>query len=241
MLVQDREENSLNPKSDIDAFCKGCYHLDEYLPACIYILHTHEKRPCAAGKGCKVKISQEEWRKFVQGQKDQEDRARKREQAKVGGSVRKALASQRNGAAPRAHDGESLSSSTASGKHTRCGNDKKPKQWTPETCEQLRRMVAGGMTGPQIADQLGTSANAVYMQIKRLGLSKPAKKTKQPSGRPKKVWTAEKTAELLRLRAQGMTHQEIGKRLGMTTRAVENRLLVLRRAEKNRKPKEADV
>ena len=102
-------------------------------------------------------------------------------------------------------------------------------------------MVAGGMTGPQIADQLGTSANAVYMQIKRLGLSKPAKKTKQPSGRPKKVWTAEKTAELLRLRAQGMTHQEIGKRLGLTTRAIENRLLVLRRAEKNRKPKEADV
>lgn len=210
--MQDREENSLNPKSDIDAFCKGCYHLDEYLPACIYILHTHEKRPCAAGDGCKVKISPEEWRKFVQGQKDQEDRARKREQAKVGGKHKPKPA-------PKP----------------------KPKQWTPETCEQLRQMVAGGMTGPQIADQLGTSANAVYMQIKRLGLSKPAKKTKQPSGRPKKVWTAEKTAELLRLRAQGMTHQEIGKRLGLTTRAVENRLLVLRRAEKNRKPKEADV
>lgn len=208
MLVQDREENSLNPKSDIDAFCKGCYHLDEYLPACIYILHTSEKRPCPAGNGCKVKISAEEWRKFVQGQKDQEDRARKREQAKRGGANR-----------PKP----------------------KPKQWTTETCEQLRQMVAGGMTGPQIADRLGTSANAVYMQINRLGLSKPVKKTKQPSGRPKKVWTAEKTAELLRLRAQGMTHQEIGKRLGLTTRAVENRLLVLRRAEKNRKPKEADV
>lgn len=42
-------------------YCRGCKHLyisrnaQERYYACIYILHTHTKRPCPAGKGCTVR------------------------------------------------------------------------------------------------------------------------------------------------------------------------------------------
>ncbi|MBQ9719714.1 MAG: hypothetical protein IJV64_03370 [Oscillospiraceae bacterium] len=193
----------MNPKRNIDASCKGRFHLDIYLPACMYIINTTHCRPCPAGKGCTAKISPEAWQKLVEGQKDREERARRKEQVSRGGF-----------------------------------NKPKPKrmEWTPEACERLRQMLGEGLSGPQIARTFGTSANAIYSQTKRLGLSKPMPITGKQRGRPATVWNAEKNAELLRLRSEGLTHRQIGERLGVTTKAIETRLFVLRSREKNRQP-----
>lgn len=48
----------MNGLADAD-YCRQCRHYfpsrDVYgikTPACIYILHTHKRRPCPAGNGC---------------------------------------------------------------------------------------------------------------------------------------------------------------------------------------------
>jgi GcrA cell cycle regulator len=55
--------------------------------------------------------------------------------------------------------------------------------WTPERVEKLKKLTADGLSGSQIASQLGgVTRNAVIGKIHRLGLTGRAK-TKGPSSR----------------------------------------------------------
>ena len=74
----------------------------------------------------------------------------------------------------------------------------------------LRVMEAEGASTYAMAAALGTTRRAVFLRRAQLGLPKRAPRS------PATVWLPERVAELKRLRAEGLSYADIGRRMGVT-------------------------
>lgn len=84
--------------------------------------------------------------------------------------------------------------------------------WTPERVDQLRALVADGLTSSQIADRMGASRKSVAGACRRYGIAVEC-------GR-KRIWSEERTAILRALAAAGVPTGEAAKRLGVSVGAL---------------------
>ena len=128
-------------------------------------------------------------------------------------------------------------------------------RWTAERCAQVAQMVRDGASNAEIAAAFGATVKAVVNLVYRLrrtgGLPllatmpqdvvpvlepaaapEPAVGSERASGSgaAAMVWDAPKTAALLEMMAAGTSHAAIGRALGVSTKAVYNKIYKMRAA-----------
>lgn len=106
-------------------------------------------------------------------------------------------------------------------RYRRADFPRKNLRWTAEKDETLIGMYADGETTAEIARTVGTTAMAVSTRIHRLKESGAIKRPK------KRYWTADDHKELLKMKDEGRSLEEIAEHFGVSNWAVLQRVYVL--------------
>ena len=94
----------------------------------------------------------------------------------------------------------------------------KPRIWTPEKIEQIKKLYLEGRPFREIGEIMGISKSAVNGEVWTL-----QQRGELPVRERENAWTDEDVRKLLQMRADGKTFREIGEALGRSTNVCGNK------------------
>ena len=94
----------------------------------------------------------------------------------------------------------------------------KPRIWTPEKIEQIKKLYLEGRPFREIGEIMGISKSAVNGEVWTL-----QQRGELPVRGRENAWTDEDVRKLLQMRADGKTFREIGETLGRSTNVCGNK------------------
>jgi DNA-binding CsgD family transcriptional regulator len=101
------------------------------------------------------------------------------------------------------------------------------KKWGQDQNNRLRALSASGMTGSQIAEELGVTRNAVLGRKLRMGISSPWNSCRSPLGRG---FSEDDLATIISMCREGKAASEIGLALNRTSHSISVKLGRLRKS-----------
>ncbi len=97
------------------------------------------------------------------------------------------------------------------------------RPWTPENIDEVRNMLAAGMSRKQVADATGRGFHGIKHVMKLHGIrANSSRPINTPACRPD-VWTADEDARLKSLILDGLTYRQIADVMGRSVNALESR------------------
>lgn len=97
-------------------------------------------------------------------------------------------------------------------------NETKPRIWTPEKIEQIKKLYLEGRPFREIGEIMGISKSAVNGEVWTL-----QQRGELPVRERENAWTDEDVRKLIQMRADGKTFREIGEALGRSTNVCGNK------------------